>query len=115
LACLAAEPKVDQLNDSFADYYVFKLDVPVSYLAIVQVDQDVKQLLYDRFGLVFGQSPIALSFEVRMQRLARHVLHYEVDVVRVFDCFVELDDIRVIQVRERFDFLHRLPLLMLVL
>lgn len=41
LARLAAEPKVDQLNDSLADDNVFKLDVPVSYLAIVQVDQNV--------------------------------------------------------------------------
>jgi len=56
--------------------YVFELDIPVSYMSLVEVLQGLQELLDDTLGLLLLELAVGRRFEVSMQTLTASVLHH---------------------------------------
>ncbi len=74
----ATETKIDQFNAALlsVDNYVFKFDVPMSDMSLVEIRQGDQYLLYNPFGFVFSESSLLLCLEMRMQTFTFCVLHH---------------------------------------
>ena len=98
------------LNDD-----VFKLDVAMCDVALVEVHERPQHLLDDALGLILREAPLILSFQVGVEALPHRVLHDQVDILWRVDRLVQLDYVRMGQAGQNSDLADRLLLPLRVL
>ncbi len=74
----ATETKIDQFNAALlsVDNYVFKFDVPMSDMSLVEIRKSDQYLLYYPFSFVFSKSSLLLCLEMCMQTFTFCILHH---------------------------------------
>ena len=70
---------------------VFKLDISMCDITLVEVHERPQHLLDDALGLIFREAPLILSFQVGVEALPHRVLHDQVDILWRVNRLVQLD------------------------
>ena len=83
---------------------VLEFDIPMDNSLPVDVGEGVHELVENKVGLILGETLLGESFEELVERNRVLVLHDETDMVVRLNHGVKLDDIRVAQLAQYFDF-----------
>ena len=78
------------------DKDVIWLKVSMCYLLLMQVVDSLYDLLKDALSFPFFYSPVFPSFEITVQSLPLHMLHYQINGLVSVYRFVELYNVRVV-------------------
>ena len=89
------ESKIDEFDPllCLVQEDVFKLDISVSYIALVAVVNGLDDLAPKELGLHLGHLAVRFHFEVAVQTATVDVLHDEEDLFVALENFKELGDV----------------------
>ena len=89
----AAEAEIDYLDAILFGFNddVFKLDISMCDITLVEVHERPQHLLDDALGLILREATLILSFQVGVEALPHRVLHDQVDILWRVDRLVQLD------------------------
>lgn len=93
------ESKIDKFDSllCLVQEYVFKLNISVSYIALVAVVNGLDDLAPKELGLHLGHLAVRFHFEVAVQTATVDVLHDEEDLFVALKDFEELGDVLMVQ------------------
>lgn len=100
----AAKAKINEFDDLLAvNDDVFKLDVSVRDVALMEIVQSQEKLLDESFGLLFSELPVRLRLQMGVQTLACGVLHDEVNILGRVYALVQFHDVRMVELGQDLD------------
>ena len=100
-----AESKVNQFcGIIFINQYIFTFYIPMGYGISMSVCHSLRNLMKDSFCYCFAQSVTVDSFQHGSQRLPRQILQDQMQVLRLANGSVHLENAWMIKLLEDFDF-----------